>query len=146
MTVPKVLARGIATSMTLAALAVAGPALGGTATETSFSGAFTDWEGNIYFTLRRGEQKQTVRDMRISRMRANCEGENAYLNFLIGGATIVFDNRKFAVLAETRKGGKAAVQGRFNREFTQAEGTVRLHGKFHFRGRPGRSKCETNKQ
>ena len=144
MEVQKVLARGIAASCVLAALAAAGPALGGDPVSTSFSARF-ELGGTIEFVLDEGK-KRKVHGIAITDMRANCGGKNAELDFSIYGNTKVLDDRSFAVRSEDGEGAKAIVRGHFTPKFKSAKGSARLHGKFDLGSGEGRSKCESGKQ
>lgn len=135
----------------LAALAAAGPALGGDPVSTPFSAQFEfdnepeEPDGTIEFVLGSG-RKRKVHDIVITDMKANCGGRAAELDFNIYGNTKVLDDRSFAVRSEDGDGAKAIVRGQFFRKFKRAKGSTRLHGKFLLEGDQSRTKCETGKQ
>ncbi len=140
----KHLARGIAASCALAALAAAGPALGGDPVSTSFSARF-ELGGTIEFVLTE-DKKRKVHSIAITDIMANCGGNAAALDFDIYGNTKVLDDRSFAVRSEDGEGAKAIVRGHFSRKFKRAKGSARLHGKFDLGTGEGRTQCESGKQ
>jgi hypothetical protein len=142
--VPKVLARGIAALTALAALAAAGPALGGDPVPVSYFAEF-EYGGEISFDLVNENPK--VRDIEIEDISAACEGEAAELDFIIFGKTPVLPDRSFAVFSKDPEGrGKAIVKGRFSRSFKRAEGSARMYGSYRLIGGEGWTKCESGKQ
>jgi hypothetical protein len=143
--VQKALARGITASCVLAALAAAGPALGGDPVSTQYSAAF-EYGGTISFVRDKGNHNQNVHDIQIEAISANCGGRAGELNYSILGNTKILDDRSFAVRSEDGDGGKAIVRGQFTRRFKTTKGTARLHGKFQLAGTEGPTKCETGKQ
>jgi hypothetical protein len=143
----KILARGIAASCALAALAAAGPALGGDPVSKPFS-ATLELDGapggTIEFVLDEGK-KRKVHSISITAMVANCEDNRGELDFDIYGHTKVLDDRSFAVRSKDASGkGKAIVRGKFSRKFKRSTGSARVYGKFLFQD--GWSKCESGKQ
>ena len=127
----------------LAALAAAGPVLGGDPEPVPYSGELEDG-GTISFTVVNKNPK--VRDIDIEDIYARCERSKALLSFFIFGKTPVLDNRRFAVFSRDPEGrGKAIVEGRFSKSFRRAKGTARLYGSYRLEGE-GWQKCETGKQ
>lgn len=146
MHVLKVLARGITASIALAALAAAGPALGGDPDPVAYSAEF-EYGGGITFALVNKNPK--VRDIEIDKISADCEGVDGrgQLDFTIFGKTPVLDTRRFAVFSKDPEGrGKVIVKGRFSRDFDHAKGTTRVYGSYRLNGVPGWTKCDSGKQ
>lgn len=138
----KVLARGIAALTVLAALAAAGPAVGG---DRAYSANFENG-GTISFELNQGNRPR-VHDISIKGITATCEeGRNGYFIFDIYGWTPVLADRSFAVRSESEDGkAKAVVRGKFSRSFKRAEGTARVHGKLQD-PELGWVRCDSDKQ
>ena len=142
--VPKALARGITGLIAAAALAAAGPALGGGSAPIPYYAEF-EYGGEISFELKR--EKRKVRSIQIRRMSANCEGEKAQLSFTIFGGTKLGAHRTFSVFSRDPEGrGKAVVKGQFSRDYLSAEGSARLYGSYRLTGGSGWTKCESGKQ
>jgi hypothetical protein len=145
----RILARGIAASCALAALAAAGPALGGDPVSKQFSANLKldgTPGGTIEFVLDDGE-KRKVHSISITAIVANCEDNRGELNFDIYGHTKVLDDRSFAVRSADidNPKAKAVVRGQFSRKFKRAKGSARLYGKFNLGG-GGLTDCESRKQ
>ena len=139
----RVVARGIAALTALAALAAAGPAVGGDPVPVSYSAEF-EYGGGISFD--RVKENPKVSDIEIEDMLADCEGAAAELRITISGKTPVLSDRSFAVFSKDRGRGKAIVKGRFSRSFKRAKGSARMYGSYRLVGGDGWTKCESGKQ
>jgi hypothetical protein len=128
----------------LAALAAAGPAVGGDPIPVSYSAEF-EYTGGISFD--RVKENPKVSNIEIEDMLADCEGAAAELDFSIYGKTPVLSDRSFAVFSKDPEGrGKAIVKGRFSPSFKRAKGSARLYGSYRLVGGEGWTKCESGKQ
>src|SRR5688572_30247536 len=130
----------------LAALAAAGPALGGDPEPVQYSGELEDG-GTISFERVQGTRSQKVRNIEIRDISARCEGDKARIDFTIFNKTPVLDNRRFAVFSRDSDGrGKAVLSGRFSRSFRRVKGTARVYGSYRLEGGDGWIKCDSREQ